>query len=274
LPGSSHRKGMKYAIARRLFSLSASALSICAGCLNASGEPIHVRHVEGTLHGFLTLRSEEGKALAAGDLTQTVRGDRVTAQLVFHFKDGSVDDETTVYRQRGIFKLITDRHVQKGPSFPHPMDMTIDAVSGAVTVRTTGKDGKEEVATEHLDLPQDLANGLVPIFIRNISPDAVETKVSMVVATPKPRLVKLAISPRGEESFSIVGEKRKAMHFEIKIELGGVAGVIAPLVGKQPPNIHLWNVGGEAPTFVKETGPSFAEGPIWTIELTSPVWAD
>jgi hypothetical protein len=222
----------------------------------------------------MTLRSEEGKLLAAGDAMQTVRGDRVTLRLVFHFKDGSIDDETTVYRQRTHFQLISDRHIQKGPSFPHPMDMTVDAGSGVVTVRTTGKDGKDEVATDHLDLPQDLANGLVPLFIRNISPHAAETRVSMVVATPKPRLVKLAIAPRGEESFSIAGSSHKAMHFEIKIELGGVVGVVAPLVGKQPPNIHLWNVGGEAPVFVKETGPAFADGPIWTIELASPVWPD
>jgi hypothetical protein len=34
--------------------------------------------------------------LAVGDLFEVVRGDRVTSRLIFRFKDGSVDDETTV----------------------------------------------------------------------------------------------------------------------------------------------------------------------------------
>jgi hypothetical protein len=140
--------------------------------------------------------------LAVGDLIQVVRGDWVTSRLLFRFKDGSVDDETTVFSQRGNFQLITDHHIQKGPSFPQPMDLSIDVRSGRITVRSTGKDGKEDVTTEHMDLPPDLANGLILSIAKNIRPDTRETKVSMVVATPTPRLVKVAISPHGEESFS------------------------------------------------------------------------
>jgi hypothetical protein len=233
-----------------------------------------VRHVEGTVHGFLALRSKEGRVLAVGDLLQVVRGDKVTSRLLFRFRDGSVDDETAVYSQRGNFQLIHDHHVQKGPSFPHPMDMSIDMHSGQVTVRSEGKDGKEEVKTEHMDLPPDLINGLVLSIAKNISPETPETKVSMVVAAPKPRLVKVAISPHGEEPFSLVGSKRRAMHFTLKIELGGVAGVIAPLIGKAPPEIQIWIIGGKAPAFVREEGPLYENGPVWNIQLTSPVWPD
>ena len=94
----------------------------------------------------------------------------------------------------------------------------------------------------------------------------------MVAATPKPRLVKLVVTPRGEEPFSIGGSRRKAIHYVIKVEIGGVAGVVAPLLGKQPPDIHVWILGGEAPAFVKSEGPLYLGGPIWRIELTSPVW--
>jgi hypothetical protein len=45
--------------------------------------------------------------------------------------------------------------------------------------------GKEEVKSEHLDLPPDLVNGLVLSIAKNIRPDTPETKVPMVVATPK-----------------------------------------------------------------------------------------
>jgi hypothetical protein len=72
----------------------------------------------------------------------------------------------------------------------------------------------------------------------------------------------------------LLGSSRKAMRFEIKIELGGVAGVVAPLIGKQPPAIQIWIAEGPAPCFVKEEGPFFEGGPIWTIELASPVWPD
>src|SRR4051812_43917412 len=62
-------------------------------------EQIPVRHIEGTVHGFLVLRNQEGAALASGDLIQTVQGDRLVSSLIFHFKDGSLDDETTTFSQ-------------------------------------------------------------------------------------------------------------------------------------------------------------------------------
>jgi len=46
------------------------------------------------------------------------------------------------------------------------------------------------------------------------------------------------------------------------------------LVGKQPPNIQAWVIGGQAPTFIREQGPTFPDGPILTIQLASPVWQD
>ncbi|HUB00706.1 MAG TPA: hypothetical protein VMA34_20415, partial [Terracidiphilus sp.] len=197
-----------------------------------------------------------------------------TAQMDFRFKDGSIDDETTVFSQRRNFQLITDRRIQKGPSFPHPMDVMIDAHSGQVTVRSIGKDGKEEVKTDHIDLPPDMVNGMVPLVVENMRSDAPETTVSMLVAMPKPRVVKLVISKSGEDEFSLGGSPRKAVHYEIKIELGGVAGVVAPLIGKEPPNIQIWTVGGQAPVFIREQGPLYPDGPMMTIQLVSPVWPE
>lgn len=152
------------------------------------GEQVAVRHMEGTLHGFLVLRSLDGNTLAAGDLIQSGDRDRLVSNLVFHFKDGSVDDETTIFSQRRNFRLLSDHHVQKGPSFPHPIDISIDASKNRVIVHSTDG-GKDKVETDHLDLPPDLANGLVLTLLKNIRPDAAETKVSYLAFTPKPRLV-------------------------------------------------------------------------------------
>ena len=246
-----------------------SAALLQAGTLLA--EPVAVRHIEGTVHGFLVLRNTEGKPIASGDLIQVVQGNRLVSTLTFRFKDGSVDEETTVFSQRGKFRLLSNRRVQKGPSFPKPMDVSINASTGQVTVRYV-EDGKQKVETEHLDLPRDLANGLMLTLLKNLPVDAGETKVSYIAATPKPRLVKLAITRQGEETFWAAGARHRAMRYAIKVELGGLTGVVAPLLGKQPEDIHVWILGGKAPAFVRMEGQFYQGGPVWTIELTSPVW--
>lgn len=255
---------------RRLLYLA--ALLLCASsCLTA--EQIPVRYVEGTLRGFIAVQDDAGKLMAEGDLIQTVHGDRVTEHVVFHFKDGSLDDETTVFTERKTFRLVSDHHIQRGPFFPHPTDTNIDMHSGQVTVRTTNKDGKEEVDSEHMKLPPDLANGMTSILSRNLSPHATKTEVGMIVTTPKPRLVKLVFTPSGEDGpFSVAGSSRKSVRYDVKIDLGGVAGVIAPLIGKQPPDIQMWVVPGEAPLSIKEKTILYSGGPVLTFEMTSPTW--
>lgn len=237
-----------------------------------SSAQVAVRHTEGVLHGFLVLRTLAGEPLADGDLVQIARGDRVTSQLVFHFKDGSVHDETAVFSQRGNFRLLNYHLIQKGRAFPHPVAVSIDGSTGQVTVRSTDDDGKEKVATERLNLPRDVANGMILTLLKNIRSKAQQMTLSMVAATPKPRLVKLAITRQGEDLFAVGGSSRKATHYVVKVEIGGVAGLVAPLFGKQPPDTHVWILGGDAPAFVKLEGALCLDGPIWRIELTSPIW--
>ena len=250
--------------------LLASAALLPPGTLSAA--PVAVRHTEGLVHGFLVLRTLEGDTLADGDLIQVAHGDRVTNHLMFRFRDGSVRDETAIFSQCGNFRLLNYHLVQKGPAFQRPMEVLVDNATGQVRVRYTDEDAKEKVISDRLELPPDVANGMIFTLLKNVRPDGPPTAVSMVAATPKPRLVKLVVTPRGEEPFSIGGSRRKAIHYVIKVEIGGVAGVVAPLLGKQPPDIHVWILGGEAPAFVKSEGPLYLGGPIWRIELTSPVW--
>jgi hypothetical protein len=96
--------------------------------------------------------------------------------------------------------------------------------------------------------------------------------VSLVAATPKPRLVKLEVSSEGEDTFSIGGLKLKATRYVVKVNLGGIAGVVAPLLDQQSPDSHVWVLSGEAPSFVKAEAPLFFGGPVLRIELTSPTW--
>lgn len=244
---------------------------VCIVGGNASGAPVQVRYREGLVHGFLVLSTLEGNSIAEGDLTQIARGDQVTSRLAFLFKDGSRQEETTVFSQHGAFHLISYHLVQKGPAFKQAIDLSLASSTGQVTVRYTD-DGQEKLAKDQLSLPPDLANGLVPTLIKNLRPDSPPVEVSMVVATPKPRLVKLIITAQGAEPFSVAGSAREATNYLVKVKIGGVAGVVAPILGKQPPDTHIWILGGEAPAFVKSEVVSYMGGPMWRIELASPAW--
>ena len=156
---------------------------VMAGALTASlllggftlslAEPVAVRYAEGLVHGFLALRTLDGTLLANGDLIQVARGGRATSQLTFHFKDGSVSDETAIFTESGKFRLLSDHVTQKGPTFPRPLDMAIDAQAGRVTVRYKDDDGKEKVEDKQLELPPDLANGMmiVNLFLHHFTND-------------------------------------------------------------------------------------------------------
>ena len=253
-----------------------AALVVCVALVcprTLPGDPVGVRYTEGLVRGFLVLSTLEGAHLADGDLTQVERGGRVTTRLIFRFTDGSMRDETAVFSQRQHFKLLSHHVVQKGPSFkPQQLDMTVDVASGHVVVRYTDDDGKEKVEDEHLELPPDLANGIQLTLLKNIRGGSPVRQVSMVAPTPKPRLVKLNIEAQGQERFTTGKMARSATHYVVKVDIGGLAGVVAPLLGKQPPDTHVWILGGDAPAFVKSEGPMFLGGPLWRIELVSPVW--
>jgi hypothetical protein len=214
----------------------------------------------------------DGALLANGDLIQTARGERVTARLTFRFKDGSIHDETAVFSQRRQFRLVNDRLVQKGPTFPHAIDMTIDAVKGDVVVRYRDDHGEQKTESEHLDVPPDLSNGMILTLLKNVRADAAPKSFSFVAATPKPRLVKLELEVGGRGRFSTGSMARTATHYILKVDIGGLSGVLAPLLGKQPPDSHVWILGGEAPAFVKSEQALYVGGPVWRIELVSPAW--
>lgn len=237
-----------------------------------SAAPVAVRYKEGLTHGFLVLSTLDGKPIAEGDLTEVVHGQRVSSRLLYRFKDGSRQEETLIFSQSRYFRLISYHLVQKGPTFERPTELTVNCKTGQVTVQSSDKDGKEKVATEHMKLPPDLANGLVLTLTKNLGPESPPVEVSMIVATPKPRLVKLAIHSQAKDPYSIAGSRREALHYVIKVEIGGIAGALAPLLGKQPPDGHVWITSDEAPTFVKSESISFLGGPVWRTELISPVW--
>jgi len=232
-----------------------------------------VRHPEGATHGFLLLRTLENETLAVGDVIQNSNGDRVTSQVIFRFKDGSVHDERVSYSQKHRFRMLEYRLSQKGPVFKTQTELFINGTSGEVTVHSWDEKGKEKVESSHEKLPADLANGMIPILTKNLPADGSAPTLSLLVATPKPLLMKLEIRREGEDPFVVGGSSRNARRYALKISIRGVAGIVAPLIGKEPPETHVWVMEGEAPTLLRSEGPLYEGGPVWRIEQISPEWA-
>jgi hypothetical protein len=248
--------------------LKCAALACILLCA-ANGDPVRVVRVQGYFHGFIALKDTDDRILASGDVIQNPKGNRIVSVMRLHFKDGSLYEESLTFSQRRTFQLLSYKQIEKGPAFKTPQTVTFDA-SGKLNVQYTDK-GKENTISDHLSLPPDLANGMVPMLLTEIS-STNETTLSMLVCTPKPRLVKLKISASGQDSYSIAGAAGKATQFVVNIDIGGVTGAVAKVVGKQPPPTHIWVAAGDAPAFLKSEGPLYEDGPIWRIELASPTW--
>jgi len=232
---------------------------------------IPAAHKQGSTHGFLLVKSAEGKVIGVGDQIQVVKGNEVRSRLVLRFRDGSVDDEVSIFTQTSTFQLVSDHHIQKGPSFPEPMDLTID-IPGHKASYLDAKDKKRQRKTEQMDFPPDLANGMISLAVQNFPANTSEMTLSYVAGAPKPRVVKLIIKPEGYEDFDLDGTKRRARRFNLHVEIGGIVGVVATIAGKQPEDIRIWVLEGDAPSFLRMRGPLYQDGPMWTTELTSPTW--
>jgi hypothetical protein len=251
---------------RRKDFLVAAFWAISLGAA-APAEPISVRHIQRPMHRFMVARSGVGKIIANGEFSQVVQGDEVTMRLTYHFVDGSIDDETTTYMQQGTFRLVRNHHMQKGPFFVKPVDFTVEAATGIATSRTEDKDGKIHVESHHIDLPDDLANGFVGTLLLNVPPNTAPFRVGILAPVGSGRLIRILISPEGEQPFHTTGKTLNATVFRIHPELGGIVGVIAQLIGLQPKDVMVWVLEGEEPAVVRIVGQLGGYGPVVSSDL-------
>ncbi|NWF57201.1 MAG: hypothetical protein HXY45_20680 [Syntrophaceae bacterium] len=234
---------------------------------------VPVRFVEGTTHGFLVLRTVEGVLIASGDLLQVGRAAGVESRMLFHFKDGSLFDETVVFTQQRVFTMQSYRLVQRGPAFAEDTEISLER-NGKYRVKTKArKDGKEEVLDGTIELPPDVYSGMVLTVAKNLPKGAGET-VHIVAFTPTPRLIQLELTPKGEHKV-LIGELAKtAIHYVFKPRLGVWLKLFATLLGSVPGDYHAWIITDEVPAFARFEGPLSPTGPVWRIELASPRWPD
>jgi hypothetical protein len=212
-------------------------------------------------------RTEDGRVIAQGEFTQVAQGDEVSMRMLYRFADGSVDDETTTYRQQGTFRLVRNHHVQTGPFFPKQVDFAVEAATGMATTRTVDKRGGVHVASEHVELPEDVANGFVGTLLLNVAANAAPFRVGMLVPVGDGRLIRLLISAEGEQAFQMDGRAARATVFRIHPELGGIVGVIARLIGLQPKDVMVWVQEGAEPAVVRIVGQLGGYGPVVSSEV-------
>jgi len=228
----------------------------------AWSEPVAVRFPEGVTRAFPAVRSLEGKTLAFGDFVQVAREDRVHSRLLFRFKDGSVHDESVVFSQRGVFRMESYRLIQKGPSFPETLEVALDRQSGVYSVRhRADEDSPEEIVEGKFEVPDDAYNGMLTLILKKLPASTGDT-VSMVAFTPKPRVVKLRLTPMADEQVTLNESPMQAMRYIVKPELG----FFASLLLFDLPSLRCWILPGEAPAFLKAEGPLYFMGPVWRIE--------
>lgn len=243
------------------------ALSVPAVALT---EPVATRRKQEVMHRPFLLKAADGKILATGEEVATVQGDFVHSRLTFRFSDGSLDDEETFFTQGAVFHLVSDHHIQKGPSFPDPMDILIDVPSGKITWHEQ-KFGKDTTKSQRLSLPNDLANGIMPLLVENFPPGCQEMKVSWLAIALKPLVVTLSVKPDGAQNVDPAGISERAYEYTLHVELHGMIGFLAPLVNKTPADIHIWVTDEKVPSFVRLVGPFYQDAPIWTVEPAGPV---
>jgi hypothetical protein len=239
------------------------ALVVAFTAWPAAAEPVPVRYTEGVSRGFPVLRSQAGERLAQGDFIQVPRGDGIVeSRLVFRFGDGSIYDERVTFSQKDAFSLLRYQIVQRGPSFPESIEATVDRTNGRYEVRYRGdEDSPEETLQGTIELPADAYNGLLSTLMKNL-PAGASTTVQIVAFTPKPRLVKMLLTPATEDLVRVNDAAVMATRFLVRPQLG----LFASLLVADLPDLKTWIAGGEAPAFLRFEGPLYFMGPIWRID--------
>ncbi|MEO7860847.1 MAG: hypothetical protein ABIU05_10450 [Nitrospirales bacterium] len=272
LVGWTHRRGT----ASQSLLLCLAVLIVLAALLAATpgaAAPVSVRFPEGVTHGFLLVRSLAGDIVGHGEITQMVsEGDLHESHLVFRFKDGSLHDEKVAFSQQRVFSLITYRLVQRGPSFPEQLEVSIDRGSRQYTVRSQrGTQGKEDVKSGQFDLHKDVYNGMLIMVAQNL-PKGTDATVSVLAFTPAPEVVPVEIHATEEHSIQIGDRSGKATQFVFTPQLGMIKEWLGKVTGKLPAEFHYdsWSMVDGIPSFVQYEGPLQLLGPILRIELVSP----
>lgn len=233
--------------------------------------PVRMRFAEGPAHGFVALSNPAtDKTIAHGELVQWLDRKVVVSRLVIRFADGSLYDETVRFAQRPMFQVRSYELTQKGPSFPEESKVEFDR-SGRYRVRLKAPGEDEQRAEGTTEIPEDVSNGLTSVLLKNL-PKGESAITHLMSFTPEPLVLDLELTPEGADPYWVGGTSSTATRYLVEPKVPGVKGVLAAIVGKQPPKVRIWIAPEPAPVLVRFEGALFVDGPDWRIELGAPRW--
>jgi hypothetical protein len=104
------------------------------------------------------------------------------------------------------------------------------------------------------------------LVLKNLPPGERVT-AHLAAFTPKPRLLRMELYREGEDRVVFAGDPKQAARHLVNLEIGGLTGVVASMIGKSPPDLRYWLVLGDMPAFVRFQGSMFLNGPVWRVEM-------
>jgi len=237
----------------------------------ADADPVAVRFIEGVTRGFLTVSGVDGKSLGQGDIAQIAHPGYVESRMVLRLHDGSLHDETVTFTQNKVFKLGRLKLIQKGPSFPEPSEISLDAASGEYLVKAfPGDRSREKIHQGKLEVPPDTYNGMIVTVLRNL-PRGAGASVHYIAFTPKPYVIELDLRPQGAQKVRVGEESRGVTRYDLVARMGFLLRLGASILGKTPGPQQCWILADPVPAFVGcEAALASVGGPHWRIGLASP----
>jgi hypothetical protein len=126
--------------------------------------------------------------------------------------------------------LMRYRLVQRGPSFPARLDLSIDRGTGDYTGRSkTRAQEQDEVSAGQTDLPKDVYNDMLITVSKNLQSGS--GTVSILAFAPSPQVIKvrlLAIDKKPGEGSS------QATQYVFKPQIGMVQELLGKATGRLP----------------------------------------
>lgn len=237
----------------------------------ADAEPIAVRFAEGTTHGYLSLKTDQGRQIAHGELVQRTQGKRVEAHLFFHFLDGSVHDEKVSFSQHRLFRMEKYFLKQTGRSFPTQQEVTVNRTAKTFSFRSWVTGGTTISRSGTLSLPDDVYNGMIVTLLKNLPPGQSKT-VQYVAFTPQPKLYPLKLTPTHRMSVKMGVRSKPVTQYVLEPKVGLITKLIGKIMGKLPSKFHyhFWLYTDTVPVFGAFEGPLYVNGPTWRIEQSLP----
>jgi len=234
---------------------------------SAVAQPIPVRYALGTLHGFPSMSDLSGKVIADGELTQELKGDRLSVSVRWTFADGleAEEHDTFLVGRELVQEQFAWVERKAGEELRR---FEVDLTTGQAAAAHRGAKAAMKREEVHLDLPHGRSfagYGVALVASQVALEQGAHFLVTVVAFTPKPRAVTLEVRRDGEERLQVAGRSipcaRYTLHPRIPFPLNLFAGA---------KDAHLWMTRAEPPGLVRaEQSMAAKDDPVVVIDVTS-----